>query len=289
MKPKPILSEMAIGALVCVVLATGAGAALPGTGDALNGVVQDSARTSAQDSAQIPPQSASADDPRFEAVVYDVVSIKPYIDDSKATVHWMGSQDSPDGFTLHNAPLSMLIAQAYRTEHSRLSGTPDWLNNERYDLEAKMDPEVADALQKLSPADQKLARQHMLRVLVRDYLKLAFHMETTQVAIYERVVGKNGPKLKLADRNAPEQGMRVSGAGGTTTWEAKCAKLTSMMGQLSYVMGRPVYDKTGLTDKYDFTLKYTPDRIGSAGPGVDNAAPPMRRRQLRSRLKNSSD
>jgi uncharacterized protein (TIGR03435 family) len=137
-----------------------------------------------------------------------------------------------------------------------------------------MDSEVADALQKLSPADQKLARQHMLRTLARDYLKLSFHMELTEVSIYELVVGKNGSKLKAADPNVPEQGMRVSGNGNMSTWDGKNTALSSMMGQLTYVMGRPVYDKTGLTGLYDFQVKYTHDRTSAAAPGVESAAPP---------------
>jgi uncharacterized protein (TIGR03435 family) len=229
----------------------------------------------AQSSVQDQPIAGNPDDAKFASFVYDVVSIKPYKDEPNATVRWMGSKESPDGLTLHNAPLTQLIALAYRTEHSKVTGAPDWMNKERYDMEAKMEPEVADALQKLSPEDQKLARQHMLRVLTRDYLKLAFHMETAQVPIYELVIGKNGPKLKTpADPNSPEQGLRVSGSGVTTMWDGKSTKLSSMMGQLAYVMGRPVYDKTGLKENYDFTLKYTPDRPASAGPGADNPAPP---------------
>jgi uncharacterized protein (TIGR03435 family) len=225
-------------------------------------------------SAQDAPQTPNADDPRFASFVYDVVSIKPYQDPPNATSSSSGSRELPDGFTMHNSTLNAIIGQAYRTEHFKIAGAPDWLNREHFDVEAKMDPEVADALQNLSPADQKLARQHMLRVLARDYLKLAFHMETAQVPIYELVVGKNGSKLKPpADPNSPG-GMRVSGSGNTTTMDAKNSPLASLLGSLSFVVGRPVFDNTGLSGKYDFTLKYTPDRPGSVGPSSDAAPPP---------------
>lgn len=230
--------------------------------------------TAPQTAAQGQPTTLTPDDPKFASFVFDVVSIKPYKEVPFATSSWMGTQDSPDGFTLHNAPISIVISQAYRTEHSRLSGTPDWATKDRYEIEAKMDSEVADTFQKLSPADQKLARQHMLRVLARDYLKLTFHMETTEVPIYEMVIGKNGSKLKPADPNAPEQGMRVSGGGGVTTWDGKNTALNSMMGQLTYVMGRPVYDKTGLTGRYDFQVKYSSDRANAGSPDINTAPPP---------------
>jgi len=259
MRRNSILTGLAIAALAFVVLPI----TIARVSAAVRGLAQDQ------------PLTTNPDDPRFATFVYDVVSIKPYKEEPNATVHWMGSKESPDGFILHNAPLTQIIAQAYRTEHSKVTGMPDWMIKERYDMEAKMEPEVADALQKLSPANQKLARQHMLRVLARDYLKLTFHMETNQVQIYELVVGKSGPKLKPADPTAPEGGLRVSGIrGGGTLWEGKGTTLSSMMGQLTYVMGRPVYDKTGLVERYDFTLKYTADRAASAGPGADSPAPP---------------
>ena len=137
-----------------------------------------------------------------------------------------------------------------------------------------MGSEVADAFQKLSPADQKLARQHMLRVIARDYLKLTFHMEVTEVQIYEMVVGKSGPKLKPGDPNAPEEGLRVSGTGGVTTWDGTNTALSSMLGQLTYVMGRPVYDKTGLTGRYEFQVKYSSDRAGAGSPDINTAPAP---------------
>jgi bla regulator protein blaR1 len=245
MKRHPILSSAILAALAFVVLSS----------------------ASAQSSA---PQTVSPDDPKFSAFVYDVVSIKPYQDPPNATSSSVYSKDLPDGFSMHNSPLTVIIGQAYRTEHSKIAGAPDWLNRERFDIEAKMDPEVADALQKLSAADQKLARQHMLRVLARDYLKLAFHMETSEVPIYNLVVGKNGAKLKPpADPNTPG-GVRMSGAGSAAIMDGKNTTLRSILGTLSLTLGRPVYDMTGLTGNFDFTVKFTPERPGTASPSVDS-------------------
>ena len=46
-----------------------------------------------------------------------------------------------------------------------------------------------------------------------------------------------------------------------------------MMGQLSYAAGRPVYDRTGLTGRYDITLKYTTDDMAEPVAGADGAPP----------------
>jgi uncharacterized protein (TIGR03435 family) len=55
----------------------------------------------------------------------------------------------------------------------------------------------------------------------------------------------------------------------------KGAPVLFLVNQLSQQLGRSVVDKTGLTGRYDFTLKWTPDPGGLAvvhdGP---NAPPP---------------
>jgi uncharacterized protein (TIGR03435 family) len=225
------------------------------------------------------PQTASTspDDPKFATFRYDVVSIKPYKEDPKATSHWMGAQDSPDGLTMRNVGVDFFVGQAYRTEHFKVTGVPDWATREKYEVEAKMDPEVADAFQKLSPADKKMARQHMMQVFVREYLKVAVHMETTEVSVYDLVVAKNGPKFtEVTDPAIPDGGFQGSSIPGGMQLAAQAMQLATMMGQLSYVAGRPVYDKTGLTGRYNFTLRYSQDNIMSAsapGTGGDGAAP----------------
>jgi uncharacterized protein (TIGR03435 family) len=225
------------------------------------------------------PQTASTspDDPKFAAFRYDVVSIKPYKVDPKATSNWMGQQDSPDGVTMRNVGVDFFIGQAYRTEHFKVTGAPDWATREKYEVEAKMDPEVADAFQKLSAADKKLARQHMMQIFVREYLKAAVHMETTEVSVYDLVIAKNGPKLtEVTDPAVPDEGFRGSSIPGGMQIAARGMELATMMGQLSYVAGRPVYDKTGLTGRYNFTLRYSQDNNMSApipGTGGDGAPP----------------
>jgi uncharacterized protein (TIGR03435 family) len=247
---------------VCVLLAAVACIATP---------------TSAQ---TVTPQTAllTPDDPMFAAFRYDVVSIKPHKDDPKATSHWMGLQDSPDGVTMRNVGVVFFVGQAYRTEHFKVTGAPDWATQEMYDVEAKMDPEVADAFQKLSTPEKKLARQHMMQIFVREYLKAAVHMETTEVSVYDLVIAKNGPKLtEVTDPTIPDRGFTGSSIQGGMQLVAQAMQLATMMGQLSYVSGRPVYDKTGLTGRYNFTLRYSQDNnMSASAPGMaTETAPPV--------------
>ena len=224
---------------------------------------------------QAPQQAPAADDPKFAPFVFDIVSIKPHKDDPNATSKWMGIQNEPDGATMREIPAIFIISQAFGTIHFKLSGAPDWASRDKYDIDAKMEPDVADALNKLSPEDQKLARKHMMLVLARDYLKASVHMDVTEVSIYELVVAKNGPKVtEVTDPAIPSGGLRVRGSKTGTTWEGHATPIANMMGQLSYAAGRPVYDKTGLTGRYDFTMTYMQENLSAAPPSADGGAPP---------------
>jgi uncharacterized protein (TIGR03435 family) len=140
-----------------------------------------------------------------------------------------------------------------------------------------MDPEVAAELHKLDAADQKLARQHMLQVMLQDRFKFAGHTEPHEVKGLYLVIGKNGPKLKETtvdanDQTRPSRGMSVrSPSAGVVEWDGHAKKITSMLGQLGYETGRVVFDKTGLTGLYDFTLKFAEERAFQAsGPDINN-------------------
>ena len=108
----------------------------------------------------------------------------------------MGMRYTDDGVSIENFPLMTLFQNAYGVGKDRISGTQDWMNSERYDIEAKIDPARVDDFKKLTPAEMKLARQYMLQMLLADRFKLTLHRETKELAVYNLVVGKNGSKLQ---------------------------------------------------------------------------------------------
>ena len=206
-----------------------------------------------------------------------------------------GMQMPPDGFSTANFPLKALIQMAYGVQNYQISGGPDWVSTDRFDIDAKMDASVADALAKLSPEDRNHARQHMLQLLLEDRFHLTIHRDTKDLPVYTLVIAKNGPKLqeskpgdtlvtvpKSANSNETMQiakgsiqmnfsgdGLRhISGPGIST------AGLATM---LSAQLGRPVFDKTGLTGKYDVMLQWAPDQtqaspVMSSGMASSNAS-----------------
>jgi len=183
LKPRVILCFVLAGA-IALVCATGSGAQI-----------------AAQSGAAIPTQTETLpnwSDPEFAKFVYSVVSIKPFKGDENGG-RSLGDQNTPDGY-IAAFPVQGLIYTAYKTDHYRIVGGTGWILSENYLVEAKMDPDVMEALQKLPPAKRHIARQHMLQVLLRDYFKVMVRTEIREVPAYDLVVAKKGSKLtQVAD------------------------------------------------------------------------------------------
>jgi len=81
---------------------------------------------------------------RFE---YEVASIKPDLSDKTSS----GTIFTPDGLTVTNFSLASLIQNAYGIQKYQLSGAPNWLSSESYDVDAKMDAATVDRNAKTEP------------------------------------------------------------------------------------------------------------------------------------------
>jgi uncharacterized protein (TIGR03435 family) len=170
----------------------------------------------------------------------------------------------------------MLIHEAYGIFHDyRYTGAPEWLNSEKYDIEAKMDGSVADAFNKLGRDQRTLVFHQMLQTLLADRLKLETHRETKELPVYLLVVGKSG--AKLPDAKPDPDGSNHAHWGDRMNWPVVSmigfqATPGDLAGRLSGILGREVLDKTGLAGKYDFTLEYVPD--GAQTRVSDGEGPP---------------
>ncbi|OLD80775.1 MAG: hypothetical protein AUF67_10815 [Acidobacteria bacterium 13_1_20CM_58_21] len=210
-----------------------------------------------QNTADIPP-------------VFAVASVKP----SKGGVGVISEKlfEKTNGFTATNLTLQMLIRQAWGVEDNQISGAPDWLNSERYDIEAKIDKSVLDALQELSEDQRLRQRKHMLQEFLADRFRLTLHRETQHLRVYELVIAQNGPKLQEAipggiyangftgpDGRVGAAMMRF-GVGELT---AQAVPVSLLVRHLSRELSREfggsiIEDKTGLKGNYDFKLQWTP-------------------------------
>jgi uncharacterized protein (TIGR03435 family) len=226
---------------------------------------------------QTPPQQQNGAAPTYE---FETTSIKP----NKSTVTSFRPGFTVDGYRAEDTNVHSLIQQAYDIQDYQLSGISDWMNKERYDIEAKMDPSVADALSKLPAAQLKLARQQMLQTLLAERFNLKIHRESKDGPVYFLTVGKNGPKLPDAKTrttpflNADGTPARGSiqigpgtGTGGADKARAFSFSTKSLADWLTTRIHRPVLDKTGLTGAYDFTLEWMPDAPQTSSPDASTA------------------
>jgi uncharacterized protein (TIGR03435 family) len=214
------------------------------------------------------------------AYAFDTVSIKP----NKSDTFSFRPGFTVDGYRASNQTVQLLIREAYGVDEYGLSGIPDWLNSERYDIEAKIDPPAADALSRLTPEQLKLARQQMLQALLAERFNLKVHRQTKDEPVYFLVIGKSGPKLQdaktgktstllNADGTSPrdkEQWQMVPGTEGGQAIHASSATMKSLGDWLNRQLSRPVLDKTGLTGTYDFILEWIPDAAPTSSADAAN-------------------
>jgi len=175
----------------------------------------------------------------------------------------------PDRFMATNFSLPMLIRVAYDVQDDQITGGPDWLQAEKFDIDARVDKSVMDPMQKLGPEQGNLERKRMMQSLMADQFKLSFHRESKDLSVYELVIAKNGSKLKEAQPGDTYAngtvcfGGRPCGVGTLVEPErdkfvGQGVPLSSLVELLSQELGgRTVVDKTGLSGKYDFSLQWT--------------------------------
>ncbi len=234
-----------------------------------------------QDTPSSPAVAALAASAKF-----DVASIKPLAPSGPRM--FFRIMDSPDTkFSASGATVKLLVQIAYGVQDSQIEGGPNWINSERFEIEAKSDSDLDEAIKKLGRDDASLVKHHMLQQLLADRFNLKVHHETRQLPIYALIVAKNGPRLEVAkedDALPPgagpttpgdhglQQGVRMQMGGGEQHLDFADAPIALLVKVMSQQLGRTVIDKTGLTGKYNFSLHWAPDpsmggMMGGPGPG----------------------
>jgi uncharacterized protein (TIGR03435 family) len=208
---------------------------------------------------------------------YHSISIQPATpveDKNSSRVFSSRMINTLEGLSATNVTLRELIGLAYQVDGDvisgdQISGGPDWLNSQRYNIEAKLDQSVADELRKLTHEQRGLETGRLLQAFLADQFRLTLHRETKDLQVYALLIASAGPKLHEAKPgDTYPQGVRapdgqpgvgmMSFAKGKLVGQAVLIK--TLAGVLSHHAGRTVVDKTGLTAKYDFTLQWMPTK-----------------------------
>jgi uncharacterized protein (TIGR03435 family) len=243
----------------------------------------------------VAPQAAN---PVARPIEFDVVSIKP----DKSESGMIRMMNKPDGYSATNVTLKMVLEMAYGIKEDLISGEPSWADSSNFDIEAKITPEDAAELKKLTDDQRDLVRRHMFQAFLADRFQLKAHVETKQLPVYELVLAKSGSKMKEAtpgdtyangfkgpDGVAHAGMMSIRNEGSGQELIGQGIKLTGLVGLLSRQVHRTVLDKTGLTGSYDITLKWTNENNSAPADGED-AAPSIftaLEEQLGLRLQNA--
>jgi uncharacterized protein (TIGR03435 family) len=208
-----------------------------------------------------PTPALSLMDPKLEPG-YEVATIKP-----TDPAHPGG------GFTLQgrhlvarNFTVEGLITLAYNLHTTQVTGGPDWLKTDHYDLDVLPDHEGLPSLEQA---------RGIVRKLLADRFALKFHYDTKDLSVYVLTVAKTGPKFSksTSDPSSPP------GMGGPPgRMNMRNGSMEEFAQMMQGILDRPILDQTGLKDRYDLAVRWTPDesqyggRIPPPNSGDNSAA-----------------
>jgi uncharacterized protein (TIGR03435 family) len=215
------------------------------------------------------------------APTFEVASIKQ--NKSGASSSAFGGPASR--FTATNTTAQMFIGYAFGVQDYQIEGAPDWVKNDRWDINAKADGNFPAVNFDDDP------RRKMVRALLIDRFKLSAHMETRERPIYALVLARPGQvsarlhpsttdcvaydnaerlgqlrTLLMTPDKVPECTLRSP--PGRMIWGTQTMRQVAF--ELSETLHRAVVDRTGLEGHFSAVVTYTPE----SGPvtGVDQPA-----------------
>jgi len=225
----------------------------------------------------IDTQSSATD---TEKLTFTTASVTPTSDS-----RFYPTTMSPDGrFVWKSVTLSRLMQTAYQKQpFHKIEGMPSWFSSDRFDVEGKAEG---------NPTEEQM--WSMVRSLMADRLKLRTHLETRDLPVYALVLARSdglGARIRPSACVAEEKvslppgpldpsrpiplpcgGIRSVTVKGSI--QARFATMAKFAGALGMLLGRPVFDRTGLTERFDFEVEFTPAQ-GRSGPGAPGVGPAM--------------
>ena len=201
---------------------------------------------------------------------FTVATIKPSRPDAPRGGYGFRGQD----VTTTNVTVNWMIKLAYNVHAHQIIGGPAWLDSAKYDTVGRPDTPGQPSRDQM-----KL----MIQKLLADRFQLKFHIEKRELPVYAMVVVKSGAKItpSAGDPNA-FPGIGFGQGPGVLSLVGRNTTLDGVANGLqSNILDKPVVNQTGLTGRYDFLLRFTPDpsqvaNFGGLPPGnaADPDAPP---------------
>ncbi len=198
--------------------------------------------------------------PAGQKPVFEVASVKP--NNSGSGSARAGTRVGGYYFAT-NYSVKMLIMQAYRVQDFQVSGGPNWIEGDRFDIEARAEPGTVPTAAGPPDPSRPDTMALMIQSLLEERFQLKLHRDTKELPIYTLSVGKDGSKLQATVEGRPGPGGLSSGSAQTRPTDSgiqmngsgiSVAMFASM---LSLQLRRTVIDKTNLPGIFDFSLTWS--------------------------------
>jgi uncharacterized protein (TIGR03435 family) len=191
-------------------------------------------------------QNAPATSPVFEAAS---IKLDTHADGAD-------SEGTP-GLLRAQMTLKRYIAYAYDVKDFQVTGGPNWIALDHYDITAKL-----ERVDPQKPAGMQI--REALRTLLAERFQLTFHHESKEVGGYALLTAKGGLKLTpVAD--AGDHGTSSRG-GLTRELTATQVDMPRVAAFLARETGSPVVDQTHIPGVYTFTLEWAREDSRNASP-----------------------
>ena len=136
-------------------------------------------------------------------------------------------------------------------------GGQDWTTSDLYQIDAKAE----------GPQGHSMMNGPMLQALLEDRFKLKVHRDTRKVPVYALTVAEGGLKLEPFQGSCtprdfdkpPSEADCVTSRLWSDEVDMKAATLADLCAALSVFLDRHVVDETGITDRFNITLKLPPE------------------------------
>jgi uncharacterized protein (TIGR03435 family) len=211
-------------------------------------------------------------------VVIEVASIRP--SDPATCKEYPIMDNHGDRYDMRCVKTKFLIQTAFGVRDFQIAGGPIWIGSTQYDIAAKTESSPNESgvsekrINELTD-EERQSKGDRLRAMLQSLLAERFQMrvrhEMKQLPVYLLVVANGGPKLKISTKSSDDSGGLRPGPGFLAGNRIGVPFLSQT---LSQIVGRPILDRTGLSGKYDFELKWTPDQSSANGP-LGGSAPPL--------------
>jgi uncharacterized protein (TIGR03435 family) len=178
-----------------------------------------------------------------------------------------------------NAPVQIVIRQAFEVMDAQIVDAPGWVASDRYDIIARAPEGVVTAA----------AMRPLMRALLAERFGLVTHTETREMPVYalvrSKADGSLGPNVREVAIECATNRPAAPAPAAADEWP--CGSVTALPGSLylggyhmtevtrllSTLVGRTVIDETGIVGQVQFKLQYRPGGGLAAATGTADDRP----------------